>query len=925
MGIAYHRGLLSGKITRDGSMLAIGTSALGVESLLAEAKSDKATIACFNSPALTTVSGDSSTIHTLQKLAEERNVFVRRLKVDVAYHSYHMQDVAASYLTALESLGIRPTSSKSISFYSSLTGKSMSTVGLDADYWCQNMTHPVLFFQSCQKMLLAGQNDTSGPNVEVLVEIGPHSSLKSPLQDILKANKLADKITYLPSLLRQTDGLAAIHELASRMFALGSPVDTSGVNFGYEHDSIGGNVLTDLPAYPWTHKTSLWNESRLSKNHRFRRFPRHDLLGALVDDFNEMDMRWRGVIRLSEVPWLSHHKIQGSTIFPGMGYVSMAIEAAYQHAMLHNIVMVKSSSYLLRQVAIMRPLILDSSEEVETSVTLKAMSQGSTMSSELWNEFSVYSWTDDGGWSEHCRGLISIVDSGKAPNSIDGERTIQSHYEAIQKQRIEQRRRCYVRVDGVGAYRKLSRAGFEYGPTFQNLVDGYVGDGQCVASVAVPDTATTMPCQFENDYVVHPALLDSCAHPTLVASKNGDSRLALRVPYFAKTISISHDISRQAGHLFQAYANVDSGHSDRSAEASIMLFDDNKDECKPFVEINGLMLSTLPNQDTDYVGASRGLCYKLRWEASLALLSRSQFRKLLANEPGMPSQMEGLERAAFYYIQKAMAKLSDHDIQNALPHHQKQIRVFKKLLALGEEGKLPYQKPSWLTSDEDRKHDHLLLERSSGDCGKMTCEMGDHILPIWRQEIDPLSVMLKDHLLERFYQDLQPLQLANARCAEWAQEYFSHQIPNMKVIEVGAGTGGTTFPILKALSDPRKGVRRFSHYTFTDISAGFFERAREHLTYLGDLVDYKTLNIEHDPVDQGFVLESYDLVIASNVLHATTNLDHTVENTRKLLKPGGKLLFVETTALMCLSTLTFGTLPGKCSPFRRLHIDNSPD
>ena len=185
MGIAYHRGILSGKITRDGSMLATGTSALGVESLLAEAKSDKATIACFNSPALTTVSGDSSTIHTLQKLAEERDVFVRRLKVDVVYHSYHMQDVAASYLTALESLGIRPTSSKSISVYSSLTGKSMSTVGLDADYWCQNMSHPVLFFQSCQKMLLAGQNGTSGPNFEVLVEIGPHSSLKSPLQDIL--------------------------------------------------------------------------------------------------------------------------------------------------------------------------------------------------------------------------------------------------------------------------------------------------------------------------------------------------------------------------------------------------------------------------------------------------------------------------------------------------------------------------------------------------------------------------------------------------------------------------------------------------------------------------------------------------------------------------------------------------------------------
>lgn len=113
----------------------------------------------------------------------------------------------------------------------------------------------------------------------------------------------------------------------------------------------------------------------------------------------------------------------------------------------------------------------------------------------------------------------------------------------------------------------------------------------------------------------------------------------------------------------------------------------------------------------------------------------------------------------------------------------------------------------------------------------MTCEMGEHILPILRQDIDPLSVMLRDHLLERCYQDCQPLQLGNARCAELVQKLLSHEIPHMK-IKIGAGTGGTTIPILKALSDPEFGVARFSQYTFTDISADFFERAREHLKHL---------------------------------------------------------------------------------------------
>lgn len=920
MGIAYHRGVLSDGITRNGGMLAVGTSAPDVESLLAEAEIDKAVVACFNSPALTTVSGDVTAIHALQKLAEERSIFVRRLKVDIAYHSYHMQEIAASYLAALETLELHPIRSKSISFYSSLTGKGTSTEVLDAEYWCRNMTNPVLFCQSCQEMLVAGQNDTNRANVDIVVEVGPHSSLKSPVKDIFKTNKCADKITYLPSLLRHTDGLVAVQQLVSDLFALGSLVDIPAVNFGSERDSIAANVLTDLPAYPWTHKTPLLYESRTSRNHRFRKFPRHDLLGLLADDFNEMDMRWSGVLRLSELPWLSHHKIQDSTLFPGMGYVSMAIEAAYQHATLHNVEIVKSSTYSLREVAIMRPLILDSSKDVETSFTLKAFRQGSRASSELWNEFSVYSWTDERGWTEHCCGQISIIDSEKPPNAIDGEQSVRNVCATFQTMKTNQKRRCCVRVDRARAYKKLLRAGFQYGPTFQNLLVGHAGDGQCVASIQVPYTAMTMPCQFESDFVVHPALLDSCTHPVLIALDSGDSRPALRVPYFAKRISVSHGINRQPGHIFQAYASRGVGQVGQDAEVSMMLFDDSKDDCKPFVEMNGLMLSTLPNQNLHYAGASRGLCYKLRWKTCLTLLSQSQFRKMMPNEQGMFSEVEGIERAAFYYIQKAMAQISDQEIQNALPYHRKQIRVFKKLLTIGKEGKLLYQKPSWLASDEDQRRDHLDFVRSSGDYGKMTCEMGEHILPIWRQEINPLSVMLRDNLLERFYQNCRPLQLANARCAEWIQVYLSHQIPHMKIIEVGAGTGGTTLSILKALSDPKNGVPRFSHYTFTDISAGFFEKAREHLNYLGDLVEYKTLNIEHDPGSQGFTLESYDLVIAANVLHATTRLDETMQNVRKLLKTGGRLLFVEGTALNCVSTLAFGTLPGKCRTVGSTHV-----
>lgn len=86
-----------------------------------------------------------------------------------------------------------------------------------------------------------------------------------------------------------------------------------------------------------------------------------------------------------------------------------------------------------------------------------------------------------------------------------------------------------------------------------------------------------------------------------------------------------------------------------------------------------------------------------------------------------------------------------------------------------------------------------------------------------------------------------------------------------------------------------------SSYTYTDISAGFFERAAELFKAYDDRMIFKVLDVEKDPSTQGFELHSYDMVIASNVLHATASLQRTLENTRQLLKPGGYLMLLEIT------------------------------
>ena len=103
----------------------------------------------------------------------------------------------------------------------------------------------------------------------------------------------------------------------------------------------------------------------------------------------------------------------------------------------------------------------------------------------------------------------------------------------------------------------------------------------------------------------------------------------------------------------------------------------------------------------------------------------------------------------------------------------------------------------------------------------------------------------------------------------------------------------------------------FSSYTFTDISAGFFTNAAELFTAYSDKMTFKVFDVESTPASQGYQVHSYDIIIAANVLHATASLQKTLENTRRLLKPGGYLVMFEITnngPLRCANAM--GGLPG---------------
>ena len=126
----------------------------------------------------------------------------------------------------------------------------------------------------------------------------------------------------------------------------------------------------------------------------------------------------------------------------------------------------------------------------------------------------------------------------------------------------------------------------------------------------------------------------------------------------------------------------------------------------------------------------------------------------------------------------------------------------------------------------------------------------------------------------------------------------------LRVIEVGAGTGSATASVLPELPDGQ------FDYVYTDISAGFFAEAEARFGDGGGCIEYRSLDIEKDPIDQGFDSHGYDLLIASNVLHATRYLEETLGHCRDLLAPSGQLIALENLSGLGWMDLTFGQLDG---------------
>lgn len=505
MTVAYHRGRLIPILKKkypdlNGCMMAVGAGKAEITQLLDRIPDSQgeARIACINSPSSVTVAGDADAIAELQTLIEEAypGMFARKLQVDTAYHSHHMNLVAKEYSKSLLNLETPKTSA--VRFFSSLLGRPVTSAEIDASYWVQNLTCPVRFDEAIQSMCQPFREFKTG--VSCLLELGPHAALQGPIKQILKhAGGPASKLAYNSVLSRGKDAVSTALTMAGALFVKGSTLNMGAINFPKPLERPP-QVLTDLPLYAWNHSSSFYHESRLTMLHKHHDGSRNDILGIVAPYTNDFEPTWSNVLRLDDLPWLRHHQIQGVTILPISAFVAMALEAISQRALSHD---VKFDSLEVRRLEVTAPAML-TEQELEITTTLRPC-RGSPEGT-LSHKFNILSWSKSKGWTEHCIGIVSAISADT--NEVDGARAQQAKEQNLHSMMSAVQRAATQRIATQAVYERLSEIGVSYGATFQGLHNSQASSTSATTQIVPTETVLDMPHHEETDYIIHPTLLE---------------------------------------------------------------------------------------------------------------------------------------------------------------------------------------------------------------------------------------------------------------------------------------------------------------------------------------------------------------------------------------------------------------------------------
>ncbi|WUI01417.1 SDR family NAD(P)-dependent oxidoreductase [Spirillospora sp. NBC_00431] len=283
------------------------------------------TIAAHNGPTATVVSGNTQAIEELLAHTNEQGIHAKRLPVDYASHSPHIDAITQQITTALEGITPQPAT---IPFISSVTGQPTPGDELDAHYWANNLRQPVHFTDAITTALNNG--------TRTFIETTPHPVLTIAVEQTADA---ADTTVVATGTLRRDEGhLRQVLTSAAQLWAHGIPIA-----WNHLFDDTETRIL-DLPTYPFQHQ-------------RYWLKPDRPLLEPAIHLASTDEVLATGHLSSHAHPWLADHVVQETVLLPGAALVEMALRVGHEVDCDH-----------LAELTLQRPLVLPGHGEVTVQV-----------------------------------------------------------------------------------------------------------------------------------------------------------------------------------------------------------------------------------------------------------------------------------------------------------------------------------------------------------------------------------------------------------------------------------------------------------------------------------------------------------------------------------------------------------------------------
>ena len=862
-------------------------------------------VAAINSKTSVTFSGTEQSIRLICKQLENQGKFCRLLEISVPFHSPLIDECQTEITSKFRAVRSRHNQ---VRWFSSVHGTEIVNDAMKANYWWENFREPVRFSECMRACIHAG--------IHCFVEMGPYPNLSYDIQECLRSEGVLAH--SLHSLQRNGQDRATMISTAGKLFNLGIKLDWGKINPKAQ--------ICDFPITEFNRQRHWKRTAMVLEGRQLKHFP-------LLQDSDSIGQgSWDLALNVNELIWLKNHRIRGELVFPAAGYVEAALEAA---SSLLDQPSIELTSIKFDQ-------ILQLQDEGETAQTLLKLNIADNTNE---NSFDFQ--------------ILQHSSSAQPKSIIYCQGAIQSDNSPQPRSKLSDLKERFVNsVEPIRLREELNELGLEGDWSTWKIRNLKVIDKkEVLARIESPEK----PSELQLNYLLDPSLLDLCFRTA--STITGGNRVYLpqeieRLEYWTDhsravwcyiqvksvmkdSLELDLEISSENGHVIAKISRFSLRRFDIRKPSPL----DSPVPIHAFRPEWALYQSN--SQGADWFDSKINK-YHQNLETYMLRLSESYRRKNYYENVS-----HGLAEITLNYIGQAFnlagfpargRQISLLTLKLKLGIDDQQIPLFHSLLALLEKNQTIRLKYDNRQEGHSKNLDSVEIDvvqdlpsnpdlavskfLESPDAAEYVSELllidrcGNCLNSVLTGKQTGLNSLFPEGSLV----DLQNLYQTSPTCRIY-NEVIRESIEKLlqdwpfarkcRILEVGGGTGALLFHLAPVLQEHPV------EYTFTDISSSFIRRARTRFEKY-EFIRFGELDIDADPLAQGYVSHHYDVILASDTLHLTHDSEQTLERLRKLLAPGGFFNFIELTDEPDWARLVFGMLHGWWHNADTNRLHNSP-